>query len=162
MGSALSATGEIILWGNGCLRADMAMFRLVPSQDGCLLAVKFQGTHPERSFDRSMSAEELAAFLAGLQQVLEVDPADGERFSSSGIGSIYVTLPLREERLEVTVNQASSKRLVRVADYLLAFLHASGVAIDDDMHPVPRPLRDALAEGPADSQGPDTTRMLKE
>jgi hypothetical protein len=160
MGSALNATGEIILWGNGCLRADMAMFRLVPSQDGCLLAVKFQGNHPERSFERSISAVELAAFLVGLRQVLEIDAADGARFSTSGIGSIYVTLPLREERPEVTVNQDLSQRLVRVADYLLAFLHASGVALDDDMHPVPRPLRDALAEDPADSQGPDTPRML--
>ena len=103
---------------------------------------------------------ELAAFLAGLQQVLQVDAADCARFSSSGIGTIYVTLPLREERLEVTVNQDLSQRLVRVADYLLAFLHASGAALDDDMPPVPRPLRDAIAEDPADSQGPDTPRML--
>jgi hypothetical protein len=107
-----------------------------------------------------MSAVELAAFLAGLQQVLQVDAADCARFSSSGIGTIYVTLPLREERLEVTVKQDSSQRLVRVADYLLAFLHVSGVALDDDMHPVPRPLREVLAEATADSQGPDTARML--
>jgi hypothetical protein len=59
-------------------------------------------------------------------------------WGNSANGLIHVKLPLSTGALDMNVDEGDARRLVAMADRILALLERGGVTIDSRFHPLPQ------------------------
>lgn len=146
----LLAPAKVVLWGNGCLNAPRTIFAITPVADGWRIEIEIAGVQIfDRTAPTNFATGALALDAAQAAETLEALLADhrprrattARELSMTGIGTIYLTLPLATGAIDVRINDREPDRLIAVGDVLVELVRRAGLPADDLLHPVPAELR---------------------
>jgi hypothetical protein len=136
--STLVATATFEVWGYGCEWKPFIRMSCEPLTGGAFVTLDARGRGGDQHVELLLDVSELAAFIGAL--IGPLPPGDPPVFTwgSSANGLIAMKLPLSTGLVEMNVDEGDPRRLVAMADRILALLERGGLTLDPRFHPLPQ------------------------